>query len=241
MTAKKRKVAVFDVDGTIFRSSLLIELVEELIREKMFPEAARRIYDGVHRRWLNRSGSYEKYIRAVIAAFDHYIRGTSEKDFLAVVDRVLATHRHRVYRYTRDLVAELKRKDYFLLAISHSPKYIVGRFGTAMGFDKTYGILFELDSSGKFTGNRLHTDVILDKAKVLERAVFKENLTLAGSLGVGDTESDTAFLQLVDRPICFNPNAALYRVAKRRGWPVVVERKDVIYRIKKASIQRSMP
>jgi len=28
---RKRRVAVFDIDGTLFRSSLLIELVEALI------------------------------------------------------------------------------------------------------------------------------------------------------------------------------------------------------------------
>ena len=32
-----RKVAVFDVDGTIFRSSLLIQLVERLIADGLFP------------------------------------------------------------------------------------------------------------------------------------------------------------------------------------------------------------
>jgi len=33
MPIKKRKVAIFDIDGTIFRSSLLVELLEALIAE----------------------------------------------------------------------------------------------------------------------------------------------------------------------------------------------------------------
>jgi phosphoserine phosphatase len=57
----------------------------------------------------------------------------------------------------------------------------------------------------------------------------KENLILRGSVGVGDTESDIAFLKFVSRPICFNPNKKLYDHARRAGWEVVVERKDVIY------------
>jgi phosphoserine phosphatase len=36
---------------------------------------------------------------------------------------------------------------------------------------------------------------------------------------------------MVSEPICFNPNAALYAQAKRMGWKVVVERKDVIYEL----------
>ncbi len=230
--AKLKKFAVFDIDGTIFRSSLLIELVEELIRAKVFPKTARSIYGGKHKQWLERKDSYEKYISAVVRAFDQYIGGVREKDFLRVVRHVVEAHEQRLYRYTRDLVKDLKRQGYYMIAISHSLKYIAGHFGKRLGFNKVYGILLELDKkTGRFTGKLLHLDVILDKGAVLRRAIEKENLTLRGSVGVGDTESDIAFLKLVDRPICFNPNAALYRAAKRRGWKVVVERKDVVYRI----------
>ena len=74
-------------------------------------------------------------------------------------------------------------------------------------------------------------DLVSDKAKILQRAVEKEGLTLKGSIGVGDTESDIKFLKLVQRPICFNPNKKLYNHAKSVGWEIVVERKDVIYKI----------
>lgn len=70
-----------------------------------------------------------------------------------------------------------------------------------------------------------------DKAVILKRAVGKEGLALKGSVGVGDTESDIPFLKMVERPICFNPNKKLYRYAKRKGWPIVVERKDMIYNL----------
>jgi phosphoserine phosphatase len=73
-------------------------------------------------------------------------------------------------------------------------------------------------------------DLISDKAKILKRAVEKENLTLNGSIGVGDTESDIRFLKLVDNPICFNPNKKLFNYAKKKKWSIVVERKNVIYK-----------
>ena len=75
----------------------------------------------------------------------------------------------------------------------------------------------------------LHLDLILDKSKILQRAVNKENLTLKHSVGVGDTESDISFLKQVAKPICFNPNRKLYNYAKRKHWSIIVERKDVIY------------
>ena len=71
----------------------------------------------------------------------------------------------------------------------------------------------------------------MNKANIVRRAIEKENLTLKGSIGVGDTEGDIPVLEMVDNPICFNPNMLLYKTAKRNDWKVVVERKDVIYNI----------
>jgi len=228
---KKRRVAIFDIDGTIFRSSLLIELVEELIQTGIFKPRVRGIYARDKAKWLDRKGDYEAYIMSMVAAFRQNVKGVRFADFDRVAKRVVAFHKDRVYRYTRDLVRELKKKNYYVLAISHSPKAVVDAFCRNLGFSKVYGLMYEIDAKGKFTGGMMHEELIFDKAKILERAVEKEHLTLRGSVGVGDTESDIRFLKLVEQPICFNPNQKLYRAAKRNRWEVIVERKDFIYRI----------
>lgn len=229
----KKKVAIFDIDGTIFRSSLLIELVEAMIAEGLLPPSLRKIYAKAYKDWLDRKDIYEKYIGAVVLAYNKKIKGVDHKEFLKVARKVIAFHKNRVYRFTRDLVRDLKKKKYYLLAISHSPREIVKEFSKELGFNKVYGRIYNIDKRGKFTDEVLYLDLISDKAKVLARAVEKENLTLRGSVGVGDTESDINFLKMVDRPICFNPNKKLYDFARRAGWEIVVERKDVIYKIKK--------
>ena len=59
-----RKVAIFDIDGTIFRSSLLIELVEVFIELGLFPVEVRTQYEKEKVLWLDRKGDYESYIMA---------------------------------------------------------------------------------------------------------------------------------------------------------------------------------
>ena len=126
-------------------------------------------------------------------------------------------------------IVTIKAKKYYLLAVSHSPMEIVQNFARGLGFDKVYGRIYEVGRGRKFTGARPYDHLIDDKGKILSRACEKAGLTLRESVGVGDTESDVAFLKMVERPICFNPNKRLYEYAKRRGWRVVVERKDVVY------------
>ncbi len=224
-----KKVAIFDIDGTIFRSSLLIELMEAFVREGVLPATTRNVYAKARAKWLDREGSYEDYIGGVVRAFETRIKGVPEKTFLRVAHRVVAASGKRVYRYTRDLVRELHRKGYFVLAVSNSPKIILDPFCKRWGFDKVYGRVYETDARGRLTGKTAYLDLISDKAKILKRAVAHNNLTLTDAIGVGDSEGDIPFLKIVAHPICFNPNRKLFTAAKRHGWKVVVERKDVIY------------
>lgn len=226
-----KKIAIFDVDGTIFRSSLLIEFVEALIADGIFPTESRKMYEREYLRWANREGDYETYIEAVIEAFMKYLKGVDYKDFERVGLEVVEKNKNKVYRYTRDMVKKLKRKGYFLLAISQSPKGLLDAFCKRLGFNKIYGRFYELGPFDKFTGQVVDLHLIANKGNIVRRAVAKEKLSLKGSIGVGDTEGDIPMLELVENPICFNPNAKLYRCAKMNGWKVVVERKDVIYEI----------
>jgi HAD superfamily hydrolase (TIGR01490 family) len=226
-----KKVAIFDIDGTIFRSSLLIELVNKMIEQGLFSKDFALAYDKEYHLWLDRQGSYDDYINAMVRVYNNNIKGVDYQEFKRVGEEVINKMKNRVYRYTRDLVKDLKQKGYFLLAISHSPMEIVQDFGYQMGFDKVYGRIYKVGEDGKFTGEMEYVDLISDKARVLDRACEKENLTLEGSVGVGDSEGDISQLSKVDNPICFNPNQRLYDEAKKQGWKVVVERKDVIYEL----------
>lgn len=229
--AEQRKVAIFDVDGTIFRSSLLIQLVDTLIANGSFPEEARKVYEREHRKWLDREGDYQEYIEAVVNAFKKHIKGIHYGELTDAAEQVVEEQGKRTYKFTRDLIKDLKSKGYYLLAVSHSPKVILDKFCPKLGFNKSYGMMYELGPQDLFTGGIENEHLIYNKANIVKRAVEKENLTLLHSVGVGDTESDISLLEMVARPICFNPNEKLYKSAKRLSWDIVVERKDMIYHL----------
>jgi HAD superfamily hydrolase (TIGR01490 family) len=231
-THTPRKVAFFDIDGTVFRSSLLIELVDNLIQEGIFPKTAEKFYRVEKQAWLDRQDSYEKYIEAVVASFIKHIKNVPYKSFMEVAEDIVEKNKDHLYVYTRDLIKDLKKRGYFLIAISQSPKGVLSKFCANLGFDKVYGRLYELGPEDQFTGEVTDVHLIENKANIVKRAVEKENLTLKNSFAVGDTEGDIPMLELVENPICFNPNSKLYKYAKINKWTVMVERKDVVYEIK---------
>ncbi len=225
------KVAIFDIDGTIFRSSLLIELTEAMIEKGLFPPSAKKGYEKELKRWQDRKDGYENYIGAVVEVFMKYIKGVSYGNFMDVSEEIVEFQKNKVYQYTRDLIAGLKKKKYFLLAISQSPKGTLDKFCETLGFNKVYGRFYEIDGDDKFTGKVTDEHLIANKANIIKRAMEKEGFTLKGSIGIGDTEGDIPMLEMVENPICFNPNAKLYKYAKINKWQIIVERKDVVYKI----------
>lgn len=99
-----KPVAFFDIDGTLFRSSLLIEIVNGLIRERVFPADARTEFDNELRLWREREGKYTEYIQAVIEVFLRHIKGVHYGQLADVGRQVVDEQSNYVYRYTRDLI-----------------------------------------------------------------------------------------------------------------------------------------
>lgn len=232
-TKDKIKLAVFDIDGTIFRSSLLIQLINGLVEAGVFPETASKEMEKDYLAWLDRKGTYDNYLKQVIAIHLKYLDGARVEDVKKIVREVIAWQKDRVYRYTRDLIKKCKKEGYFLIAISGSPDYIVSAFAKDTGFDASFGCVYETER-GVFTGRALNRDTVTDKKRVLTRLVknLPVPIDMAQSIAVGDSEGDIPMLKMVGKPIAFNPNRILAQYAKKKKWKIVVERKDVIYDIK---------
>lgn len=231
-TKKKTKLAIFDIDGTIFRSSLSNVLIKELVRSRIFPDSAKKEVETDYLAWIHRQGSYENYDKQVINILLKYIHGCKKKDIDAAVQRAISKYQDRVYRFTRDLVRDLKKRGYYLLTISTSIMDMVAPFAEHLGFDAHFGTIYEV-KDGKYTNTILNIENLTKKKQVIENFVLEAGLNVdwKRSVAVGDTQNDISMLSMVGNPIAFNPNKGLAEYAKKKKWPIIVERKDVIYEI----------
>jgi len=221
-------VAVFDIDGTIVRSSLVIELTHALIAHDIFPAEVADKFTEEEQRWRNREGEYREYINALVDVYDQYVTGKNSADIESIAQDVARDQSLQTYRYTRELVASL-RKTHHLIAISGSPVEVVAPFATAHGFHHAHGTYKHRHDNGDYlSGAEIGSH---NKHETLQEYIDTHQLTLTGSVGVGDTESDISFLECVEQPIVFNPNQQLFKAASERGWKIVIERKDMIYEL----------
>jgi len=227
--AKQNKLAIFDIDGTIFRKNLAFELINELSWLNVFPRKVRDQLVDLYTAWLDHKGTYEAYRLALVELYEKYLKGCKKVDVEHASKMVVAFHKDRTYVFAEQLIEKFRKEEYHIIAISGSPIEIVREFNDKhLHFDAAYGSVYETDERGIYTGNTVF-EPTKDKGAVVKQFAFEHKLTMENSYGVGDTESDVKFLELVENPIALNPNENLKKIAQERGWRIVVEKKDVVY------------
>lgn len=226
----KNKIAVFDIDGTIFRKNLAFELINELVWLKVFKKEVRQQLVHLYANWLNHKGTYEEYRKALVELYVENIRGCKKEQIEEASRIVVPFFKDRTYIFANDLIAELRKKSYYIIAVSGSPIEIVEEYNKYLKFDAVFGSSYKINKDGIYTGEEVFIPTV-HKGHVVKQYVVENNLTFKDSYGVGDTESDAKFLEIVDNPIAFNPNLNLKKVAEKNNWRIVVEKKDVIYEI----------
>jgi HAD superfamily phosphoserine phosphatase-like hydrolase len=221
-----KPVAVFDIDGTIFRSNLVVELVEALIIQGTFPASSRFEIQESYQDWKMKRDrvSYVNYIDSIVQTYLKYIKGIPVHAVKTAVDTVMRKAPEQIYVYSRNLLNEIK-DSHCLIAISGSPAEIVEPFVKELGFTDYYSSNYEVIDHA-YTGNARAGHH--DKDKTLVRLVKKHKLTFKNSIGMGDTDADISMLELVEKPIAFNPNKELLEHALNKGWEIISEHKDTI-------------
>lgn len=227
---KKNKLAVFDIDGTIFRKNLAFELIDELAWMKVFDKKVRNDLIRYYSNWLDHKEVYEDYRQALVKLYAENIRGCRREDVIRASKVVIPFYKDRTYIFANNLIKKLKKENYHLIAVSGSPHEIVEEYNKYLKFNAVFGSVYELNEKGVYTGRAVFEPTI-DKGQVIRQYLAENNLSLEKSYGVGDTESDIKMLELVENPIAFNPNYNLKKAAEEKGWRIVVEKKDVIYEI----------
>jgi len=229
-----RKFAVFDIDGTLIRWQLYHAVTDALAKhEYLDPE----LYQQIRRArsaWKERThnDAFKAYEQVLVKAFEQTIKHITVEQFETAVDAVIEEYKDQVYTYSRQLIKNLKDQDYMLFAVSGSQAELVSRIAAYYGFNDFSGTNY-VQAEGQFTGEvQFYAH---DKIQALQKLIDKHQVTLAGSIAIGDSSSDIPMLGMVEEPIAFNPERNLLDHAKDKGWKIVLERKNVVYELRHAA------
>lgn len=223
--------AVFDIDGTLIRWQLYHAVADALVRFGYFDPTKFEEVRQARMLWKKRTSeeSFSHYEHRLVKAYEEVLKTLSVSQFEQAADQVFEEYKDQVYRFTRKFILELKEKGYVLFAISGSQAEIVEKIVQYYGFNDYVGSHYET-RSGHFTGKM---NIARErKDAILKQLMKKHGCNLKGSIAVGDSESDIPILAMVEQPIAFNPTKKLFDHARQQKWPIILERKNVVYKLK---------
>ncbi|HEX4662396.1 MAG TPA: HAD family phosphatase [Candidatus Saccharimonadales bacterium] len=229
----QQKFAVFDIDGTIYRWQLYHELFDELAQSGVISQTDSSIVAAARAAWSDRLITFSQYEHELIRVLENAIIDLPIASFRAASAKILAANGHQTYLYTKQLINDLKGHGYMILAISGSFHEMVEEFAKLHGIDVFRGRTAVI-TDGKL-GAVTDTNTLRRKGATLKKLVAEHNLSWTDSYAVGDSDSDAQMLELVEHPIAFNPTVGLRDLAIKNRWPIVIERKSVVYRLNPAN------
>ena len=234
----KNIAAFYDIDGTLYREALSIELFKKLSKNGIVPDykwynEVKPIYD----KWVTREANYDDYIDKLMQVYGECIIGVNSGVIKFLADQVIKETGERLYRDTKNKLKWHKEQGHKVIIISGSSYDLASGLAKKLGADDVVGTIFVTDPD-----TQEYTDQVIpmwdheSKIRALTDFVRKYDIDLEESYAYGDTNGDYTMLDAVKYPTMINPTKELIGRVKEndelsKRITTVIERKDVIYKI----------
>ena len=234
----KNIAAFFDIDGTIHRNSLLIEHFKMLVKYEYIDIMS---WEGKVKekfsKWETRTGDYDDYLEELVETYVEALKNFKKEDMDFIAKRVIDLRGNRVYKYTRERLEYHINKGHKVIIISGSPDFLVAKMAERYGVKDYRASIYEVNEDGIFTGKVTPMWDAKSKQKAIADFCKMYEIDLTKSYAYGDTTGDLTMFKNVGNAIAINPAKKLLQKIKRdkelkEKVMIVVERKDVIYKLK---------
>ncbi|MGM0378176.1 MAG: HAD family hydrolase [Bacillota bacterium] len=228
--------AFFDVDGTLYRNSLMIEHFKKLVKYEVFdPIIWHSDIKQAFEEWKRREGDYDNYMEDLAEVYIENLKGLNKNEYDFIAKQVINLCGDKVYSYTRNQIEHHQKLGHKVFFISGSPDYLVEKMAKKYKVDDFKASTYKTDKNFNFTGEVIPMWDSDSKIKSIYELTEKHNISLDKSYAYGDTHGDLSMLKIVKNPIAINPSYELIKALKNdddlKDTKVIIERKDVIYQV----------
>jgi len=204
-----RKVAIFDLDKTIYRAHSFFELAAN---EGFYPEMMVE-----YKKYKASEQDYSTTALNLLQILATGLIGKNYEDELAKTEKFFENNQQNFFPYFEAILPKLKETHDVFLATTNTQmvaEIIKRKFGLAGYISTEFEVI-----DGKFTGKILST--LATGKKSVKSLVDQYGVN--GSIAVGDSENDIEMLKLVERAVCINPSEELKAVATEKNWIVTTD------------------
>jgi HAD superfamily hydrolase (TIGR01490 family) len=213
--------AFFDLDKTLIQGSSAFQFGRAAYRAGLMGRR-QLLADGLANVRFRLHGATDEDSLALRDRISASLEGTRVVDLERLGADVLAGILPRLYPQMLDIAHEHQdagRRAYIVTAASQELADILAQ---VMVLDGAIGSNLSEVVDGVYTGKPTGLFVYrAQKAQAMQELAQREGIDLAASYAYSDSESDLPMLRAVGHPVAVNPDAALARIAREEGWPVL--------------------
>ncbi len=213
--------AFFDVDNTMMQGASIYHFARGLASRKFFTtrDLARFAWQQVVFRvgGTEDLGHMDQAKEAALA----FVAGHKVSDVVRlgeeIYDELMA---ERIWSGTRALAQLHLDAGQRVWLVTAAPVELARIISRRLGLTGALGTVSEVEDgvyTGRLVGEPLHGPA---KAEALRALAEREGLDLSRCAAYSDSANDVPMLELVGHPVAVNPDAALRRVARERGWEI---------------------
>lgn len=224
--------ATSDLDGTVFKMTVLETYTEWLSREGVFDQIPAEIVTAKNA-WKNDNTeqTYTVHLGLLVKFFVEQIPGKSVSLLTEAARIVAGQQMHRRWNVTTSLLDTLL-PSHNLIAVSLMPEWLMKPFTEDLGFVALIGSTYVAED-GVYTGEAHSINKAAEYTKVRGGDTSKLDVHM------GDTVGDSSLFALARRPVLFNPSWTLCEQAATKGMTIITSHKDVVTVINSGAIEGS--
>lgn len=213
----ERKLAVFDVDGTIRPGSLVEDAFWQLTEHGLFTPGE----ETIKKLQILRQQGSDDYISALVGAYVEAKKGKSVGEIKRFANRLTTESAALLDPQIVERIEQHRLSGDALAMISGSPQVYIEALATQLGFDAASGSRFY------HNGHVYHTQREAEDrgTRELKPQIALKIAASLGTTGViaayGDTMSDADMLALAEHPVAVHPTPDLRTYAFERGWEII--------------------
>lgn len=213
--------ATFDLDGTVFKMTVLEAYTTWLSQQSIFDPLPPEI-TASKQAWKedNTEQKYTEHLGQLVRFFIEQVPGKTVSQLEEAASIVAIQQRHRRWNITTAIIETL-RPTHNVISISLMPEWLMRPFSDDLGFVALMGSTY-VARDGLFTEEAHNID------KATEYANARGGDTSKLDIHMGDTVGDGSLFALAARPILFNPSWTLYQQMEIQGPTIITSHKDVV-------------
>lgn len=213
--------ATFDLDGTVFKMTVLEAYTDWLSDQTVFDPLPPEI-TAAKQDWKedNTEQKYTAHLGRLVRFFIEQVPGKSVNQLSEAARIVANQQRHRRWNVTSAIIETL-RPTHNVMSISLMPEWLMGPFTEDLEFVALMGSTY-VSREGLFT------DEAHSINKATEYANARDGDTGKLDVHMGDTVGDSSLFEIAERPILFNPSWTLHKQMEGQGPTIITSHKDVV-------------